>query len=123
MKRLKEEKGFTFLEMTIVIAIIGFLMMIGLPNYKSAAEKAQKKSCEANKKLIEAQVESYYIDKQSYPAGESAAMLTELVTKEYLKSVPECPSDGTYTITLPTETSPLVVVCDKHSNTTTPPSS
>lgn len=106
--------------MTIVIAIIGVLMMIGLPNYKSAAVKAQEKSCNANKKLIESQMESYYIDEHSYPTGESDAILTELVTKNYLKSVPECPSDGSYSITSPTGSGPVVVDCNKHPNT--PPS-
>lgn len=112
MKSIKEEKGFTFLEMTIVIAIIGFLMMIGLPNYKSAAVKAQEKSCEANKKLIESQMESYYIDEHSYPTGESSAIFAELVRAEYLKSVPNCPANGIYTIS--SESGSIEVTCSEH---------
>ncbi len=126
MKWLNEEKGFTFLEMTIVIAIIGFLMMIGLPNYKSAAEKAQGKSCEANKKLIESQMDSYYIDLNKYPVADTTTTtdvnetIKELVNEKYLKTEPKCPSNGTYQIPIPTGSGSVVVDCTKHPNITTP---
>lgn len=114
MKRVKDERGFTFLEVTFVLAIIGFFMMVGIPNYKAVAERAQEKSCEANRKLIEAQLESYYIDHHSFPGTD---VLDTLVKDKYLKEKPACPSkSGQYTIS----TSPIKVTCSIHEHPTEP---
>jgi len=115
MNRLKDERGFSFLEMTFVLAIIGFLMLIGIPNYKAVAEKAQKTSCEANRKLIEAQLENYYLEHHSYLAGTTDEILGKLVDEKYLKDIPDCPvKDGIYTIDITAE--PIVVTCDIHAD-------
>ena len=109
---LRDERGFSFLEMSFVLAIIGFFMLIGIPNYKAVAEKAQETSCEANRKLIEAQLENYYIDNHSYPQGDTDGILETLKTAKYFKEKPVCPvQSGTYTI----DTSgPLSVTCNIH---------
>ncbi|MEW9672808.1 competence type IV pilus major pilin ComGC [Ammoniphilus sp. 3BR4] len=90
----KDQKGFTFLEMSIVVAIIGIIMLMAMPNYQGAAAKAQAKSCEANRKLIEAQVINYMMDKASEPTNVEA-----LWTAGYLKDKPKCPvkGEGAYT--------------------------
>jgi len=114
---LRDERGFSFLEMSFVLAIIGFFMLIGIPNYKAVAEKAQETSCEANRKLIEAQLENYYIDNHDYPTGTVDDILEKLVVDKYFKDEPVCPvQSGTYTI----DTSgPLSVTCDIHAESTT----
>ncbi|RXT13639.1 competence type IV pilus major pilin ComGC [Ammoniphilus sp. CFH 90114] len=113
LKLMKDQKGFTFLEMSIVVAIIAIIMLIAMPNYKSTAEKAQAKSCEANRKLIEAQVVSYMIDK-----GDAPEIVKDLYTEGYLRDEPACPIGGAYTFNVEpaTETtlSKIEVSCSKH---------
>lgn len=109
---MKNEKGFSFLEMSIVLAILGIFMLIGIPNYKALAEKAQKMSCDANRKLIEAQLENYYIDKQTYPTGTTDEILNKLVDENYLKNMPTCPSKGVFEILNNLES--VSVTCSVH---------
>lgn len=116
MQWFRDQRGFSFLEISIVIAIIGVLMMIGLPNYKAAAEKAQRKVCEANQRLIEAEMENYYLEKSKYPVGEVDVILNELVVEDFLKDIPKCPiEEGRYRITTPSEGAK--VTCDEHTET------
>ncbi|WP_134698568.1 competence type IV pilus major pilin ComGC [Ammoniphilus sp. YIM 78166] len=90
-KVLRSQDGFTFLEMSIVVAIIGILLLMAMPNYQGAAEKAQAKSCEANRKMIEAQVVSYMVDTSIIPTE-----LAPLVATGYLREIPKCPLKGNY---------------------------
>lgn len=93
-KQLKDENGFTLIEMLVVIFIIGVIIAIALPNFMSAGEKAQQRADEANKRLIGAQADNYYLENGEYPSS-----VNELVKKGYLRSVPKCPgSKGEYRI-------------------------
>lgn len=50
-------KGFTLLEILIVVAVIGILASIVIPNYLSARTESQKSACIANLKQIEGAIE------------------------------------------------------------------
>jgi prepilin-type N-terminal cleavage/methylation domain-containing protein len=50
-------KGFTLIEIMIVVAVIGVLASIAIPNYLSARTEAQKSACIANLKQIEGAME------------------------------------------------------------------
>lgn len=91
---LRDEKGFTLIEMLVVIFIIGVIIAIALPNFMSAGEKAQQRADEANRRLISAQADNYYLENGEYPGS-----VDELVKKGYLRSVPKCPGGkGEYRI-------------------------
>lgn len=86
---LRNRHGFTLIEMIIVLFVIGALIMIIMPNLTDAGVQAQEKSCLANKKVILAQAEAYYLENgHTYPAN-----ITELVTNDYLRDEPICASD------------------------------
>lgn len=93
-KQMKDEKGFTLIEMLVVIFIIGVIIAIALPNFMSAGEKAQQRADEANRRLISAQADNYYLENGEYPTS-----VEELVKNGYLRSVPKCPGGkGEYRI-------------------------
>ena len=90
-------KGFTLVEIMIVVLIIGILLAIAVPNFIKARETSRTKSCIANLKQIEAAKEQWAMDTKASPTatpGDTDLYGTDL----YLRAAPECPSGGTYTI-------------------------
>ena len=85
----RDSKGFTLVELMVVLLIIGILVAIAIPIYNNTQANAREKSCQANLRTIDGAIAQYYSDKGEWPAG-----IEELVTDGYLKSAPECPTDG-----------------------------
>jgi type IV pilus assembly protein PilA len=71
---LRDEQGFTLLELLIVVIILGILVMIALPSYLALKGRAQDASAKQNVRTAVAAIESYYQDNQSY-SGMSLANL------------------------------------------------
>lgn len=71
MKRIREtmscEKGFTLVELLVVIGIIGILAMMLLPQFSGMRDRARIASCQSNLKNIGTQLESFYADRERYP--------------------------------------------------------
>ncbi|RHW41304.1 prepilin-type N-terminal cleavage/methylation domain-containing protein [Neobacillus notoginsengisoli] len=89
MKR--NEKGFTLIEMMVVMLVISVLLVITIPNVTKHNENINKKGCGAYKKMVEAQVQAYEMDLGKYPTS-----ITELVQAEYLpKNAGGCPGGNT----------------------------
>lgn len=94
VQQIQDERGFTLIEMLVVLFIIGLIIAIAIPNLKAAGETAQTRADEANRKLISAQADNYYLEYGEYPAS-----VHELVRRGYLRSVPRCPAGkGEYVI-------------------------
>lgn len=89
MQRLKEESGFTLIEMMIVLLIISVLILIAIPNVTKHSKSIDEKGCAAYIAMAQGQVEAYKMEKLVYP--ESMAVLAN---EEYLPLDPKCP-DGT----------------------------
>jgi len=92
--RRKDEKGFTLIEIMIVVLIIGILLAIAVPNFVKARETSRAKSCVSNLKQIDSAKEQWAMDTMAGPASPSAG------AGLYIKSTPECPSGGAYTVDL-----------------------
>ncbi len=90
MKRL--QKGFTLIELMIVIAIIAILAAILIPNFIHARAESQTAACEGNEKQIATAMEEYAVDNN----GTYTATLPVL----YLAVTPKDPVNNVaYTIT------------------------
>ncbi|OYD07862.1 competence type IV pilus major pilin ComGC [Paludifilum halophilum] len=92
-KELDNQRGFTLIEMLVVLFVIGVIIAIALPNLKAAGESAQERACAANRKLIGSQADNYFLELGSYPSS-----VQQLKRRGYLRTLPECPAKGNYTI-------------------------
>lgn len=79
---MKNQKGFTLIEMLIVLTIISVLMILIVPNLSSKNETVQSKGCDALIQLAESQVQAYKVDNPSI----DLTSLQTLVDNDYLKS-------------------------------------
>jgi type II secretory pathway pseudopilin PulG len=78
----------------IVVAIIGLLAAIAIPNFVTARLAAQKNACIANLKQIEGAQQLYALDN----SGTVTTAVDDLVD-EYIKTTPACPATATaYTL-------------------------
>lgn len=100
------ERGFTLIELMIVVAIIAILAGILIPNFVNARSQAQTAACESNMRSIATALELYYADNQVYPTASGAAVVPELFTANgvaYLNNTPKDPaaqsSSATYSVT------------------------
>lgn len=93
-KYIANEKAFTLIEMMIVLLVISVLLIIAVPNISKHNSNIKEKGCEAFLKMVEAQVQSFEMEKQRLPGD-----LAELITEGYLKEEQStCPNGKTVTI-------------------------
>ncbi|MFD1926572.1 competence type IV pilus major pilin ComGC [Sporosarcina siberiensis] len=87
MSCLKNQRGFTLIEMMIVLLIISVLILIAIPNVAKHSKSIDEKGCRAYSKMVEGQVEAYKMDNRKVPS------LVELSDRGYLPIDAKCP-DG-----------------------------
>ena len=66
---MKSRKGFTLVELLIVVLILGALTAIALPRIMGGATTAKTNACKTNVDLINSQIELYYATEDAWPAS------------------------------------------------------
>jgi competence protein ComGC len=107
VNRIKKDHGLTLVEVLVVIAIISIILAVALPNYTESTSRAQRKMCEATRKMVEAQLELYNIEHPANPLP-AGSEIEKLVEEKYLKEEPKCPTGVKYKV------SGTKLICDEH---------
>jgi prepilin-type N-terminal cleavage/methylation domain-containing protein len=97
--QFNNRKGFTLVEIMIVVAIIGLLAAIAIPNFVKARTTAQTNACIANLKQIDGAMEQYALEGKL--AAGASCTLTAISgdSTKFIKVTPVCPASGTYAVT------------------------
>ncbi len=111
--KTSRKAGFTLVEIMIVVAIIGLLAAIAIPNFVKARTTAQTNACIANLKQLDGAKEQYALEEKLAP--DAAVSLTDVAggTDKHIKVSPECPAGGTYELT-DVASAPTCTVGDPH---------
>jgi general secretion pathway protein G len=89
IKGLRIQSGFTFIEMVMVIVVMGILLGIAIPVYQAQVRSSKEAVLKHNLAIIRERLDQFKADRNKYPAS-----LAELVQAGYLKEIPNDPMTG-----------------------------
>jgi len=89
--RTSRKSGFTLVEIMIVVAIIGLLAAIAIPNFVKARTTSQMNACINNLRQVDGAIQQWALENKK----DTAATVTFTDISSYLRNSVICPSGGT----------------------------
>lgn len=80
--------GFTLIELLIVVAIIGIIAAVAIPNLLNALDRGRQKRSMADIRSVASLIEMYGIDNSYFPIGGDLTTLRTILEPMYAKAVP-----------------------------------
>ncbi|MFY9118749.1 MAG: prepilin-type N-terminal cleavage/methylation domain-containing protein [Syntrophomonadaceae bacterium] len=99
MQKGHNQKGFTLVELMVVVVIIGILVAVAVPVYNNVTERAERSAVEANLRTIDGAIMTYYA---TDPDASTTPLNALSDLGDYLASTPAGPGTATYGITAST---------------------
>lgn len=96
----KRDKGFTLVEIMIVVAIIALLAAVAIPNFIKSRHEARLSSCISNMRVIDGAIQQYLLKHDMGEDDYGTITLDMLLGEDYLYKAPTCPAakGATYSI-------------------------
>jgi general secretion pathway protein G len=86
MKRFRNTRGFTMIELLIVMTVIVVLASMAMVGYRNSVRRSQEAVLKENLFRMRDAMDQYYADKNKWPGD-----LSELVSEGYIREIPEDP--------------------------------
>jgi general secretion pathway protein G len=83
---MKKKRGFTLVELMVVLTVIALLLSVVVPDYMGRLKRAEEAVLQENLAVVRDALDKHYADAGKYPS-----QLEELVSKRYLRSIPKDP--------------------------------
>lgn len=83
---MRRVRGFTLVELLVVMAIVATLLAIVTPRYIQSVDRSRETVLRTNLKLLRSAIDQHFADSGRYPEG-----LSQLVERRYLRELPEDP--------------------------------
>lgn len=85
MKQRMNQKGFTLLEMTIVVIIISVIFLLSVPSIKKTLGVVNNKGCKALTKVADSAILQYKMEYDRYPGSTGDLVSAGLLTEDQVK--------------------------------------